>query len=282
MKYKLLCLDIDGTLLDDDKKISKRTAESIRKAAAEGIKIVLSSGRMPAGVDCIEKELGVECIKICNAGTYILAQGKCIRSERLSVETMLDIHRDFAIKWEIPLWIFQDKEWYVTGWDKFVDRETGIVPYRPEVVDAEALASRWKREATRPNKLLLAADPEQISVIYEEMKGRKARKERSYQEIGMACSADTFIEIFPWGVDKGKALLAVCERLGISPENTIAIGDQELDIPMIETAGMGIAMGNAIAGLKEKADFVTGTNNEDGIASALEEFVLTPKFAGCW
>lgn len=267
MKFKLLCADIDGTLLDDHKRLTEQTAECLRNAAEKGMKIVLSSGRMPAGVESIEKELGFECIKICNAGTYILSGERCIWSRHLPVEAMKNIYRRIAVKWKIPLWIFLDRSWYVTGVDKFVEREIKIISARPGIVDAEELMGKWEREAVRPNKLLLAADAQEIPAVYREM------KEYGFQEIDIACSADIFIEIFPKGVDKGKALLAVCEKLGISPQETIAIGDQELDIPMIEAAGTGIAMGNAIAELKEKADFVTKTNNEDGVAWALKHFM---------
>lgn len=70
MKYKLICMDIDGTLLDDDKKLLPQVKQSLLDVAKKGVYIALASGRMPAGVDNIEKELGIQCIKICNAGTY--------------------------------------------------------------------------------------------------------------------------------------------------------------------------------------------------------------------
>ncbi len=106
-----------------------------------------------------------------------------------------------------------------------------------------------------------------IQAIHEEM------KDGVWPDVDIAYSADTFIEIFPKGVDKGKALTIVCNHLGIDLQNVMAFGDQELDIPMIEAAGTGVAMGNAIPALKEKADFVTGTNNEDGITNALEHYL---------
>ena len=88
----------------------------------------------------------------------------------------------------------------------------------------------------------------------------------------VARSSGNYLEIFPKNVDKGKAVASLCAVLDISTENVIAIGDHELDIPMIETAGIGIAMGNAIQALKEKAHFVTLTNNEAGVAYALRDY----------
>lgn len=267
MKYKLVCIDIDGTLLDDEKRIPEQVKKSIRNASDQGVKIALASGRMPAGIELIEKELGVECIKICNAGTYILMRGQCIGEEYLSNSTMMEVYRSFAKRNNVPLWIFQDRKYYVTCIDKYVEREMTIIPYQPEVVDARQLAARWDKKHKGPSKLLVAADPEKLETIYREMQAHV------WSDIDMARSDDIFLEIFPKGINKGTALEAVCNKLNIHPEETIAIGDQELDIPMIEAAGVGVAMGNAIEALKQKADFVTRTNNEAGIVYALEQYL---------
>ena len=98
-------------------------------------------------------------------------------------------------------------------------------------------------------------------------------KEKDWKDIDMACSAADFIEIFPKGMTKGRALSLICNKLGINIEETVAFGDQELDIPMIEAAGIGIAMGNAIQELKDKAAFITKSNNEAGIAYAIENYL---------
>lgn len=266
-KYKLLCFDIDGTLLDDEKRVADSVKKSLRKASEMGLYIALASGRMPAGIELIEKELEIDCIKICNAGTYILMEDKCIDSKKLSIDSMRGIYFSIAEKKNVPLWIFQEKDWYVTGIDSYVEREMQIIPYQPEVVTVDGLARRWQKEGKLPNKLLIAGSPEMIRSIHQDM------KDGAWTDVDMACSADTFLEIFPKGVDKGRALKTVCGYLDISLADALAFGDQELDIPMVEAAGVGIAMGNSIPRLKEKADFVTKTNNEDGIAYALEQYL---------
>lgn len=267
MKYKLLCIDIDGTLLDDKKRMPASVKTSLRKVSDLGIRIALASGRMPAGVEMIEKELGIDCIKICNAGTYILMKEKCIGTEYLTIDSMRSIYQSVAEKRKTPLWIFCEKDWYVTDVDTYVEREMRIIPYKPEIIAVDKLAERWQREGKFPNKLLIAGDPEMIQGVRHDMKNSM------WSDIDVANSADIFIEIFPKGVNKGKALTTVCNYLGIGLEEVMAFGDQELDIPMIEAAGTGIAMGNAIPQLKEKADFVTKTNNEAGIACALEYYL---------
>lgn len=266
-KYKLICVDIDGTLLNDSKELLPQVKESLRDAARKGIHIALASGRMPAGVEAVEKELGMPCIKICNAGTYVILGEQCISMETLLPGTVENIYFDIAKKNHLPLWIFQEKEWYVTDIDHYIEREIKIIRYQPEVVSVEKMARQWEEENTGPNKLLIAADPEILAAVHQQM------ADKGWTDVDMACSADTYLEIFPKGVSKGTALSAICNKLNISLEETIAFGDHELDIPMIEKAGAGIAMGNAIEELKEKADFVTKTNNEAGIAYALEYYL---------
>lgn len=268
MKYKLICVDIDGTLLDDDKKLLPQVKKAVRNVAKMGIQIALVSGRMPAGVDSIEKELGVPCIKVCNAGTYIVLGGQCIYSEHLAPSTMQRVYEEIAEKNQVPLWIFREEEWFVTEIDQYIEREIEIIKYQPEIVTVDGLAEQWTKEGTGPNKVLIAAKPKKLWVIYQQM------KEQVWPDIDIARSADTFIEIFPKGISKGKALTKLCRRLNIDLAETIAFGDHELDIPMIEAAGLGIAMGNAIEELKEKADFVTKANNEAGVAFALERYLL--------
>ena len=275
MNYQLICLDLDGTLLDDQKKILPRARESVKQAAEQGIKIALVSGRMPlpqrnrqkrrpfyrfvtCAVDPIEEELGISCIKACNAGTYILKDGQCISSEYLLADTMKRIYEEIAERYQMPLWIFRHNRWFVTGSDRYVEKESEIIHHRPEFADVEELAAEWAKEGTGPNKLVLAASPDEITEIYNVI----AAQNRT--DLDMARSADTFLEIFPKGVTKGTALKAICQSLDVKPENVIAFGDHELDVPMIEAAGVGIAMGNAIDELKAKVDFATTPSRTTG------------------
>lgn len=268
MKYKMICLDIDGTLLDDNKHIQPQVKESLHRASEQGIQIALSTGRMPAGAELIEQELGIECIKICSAGTYTIRHDQCINAEYMPNEAVRNVHEMLLEKFHVPLWIFRDRSWFVTGVDEFVEHEIGVIRYQPEIVDVRSLTQQWEQEGTGANKLLVAANPEIIQEIYREM------TERNWSDIDFACSADCFVEISPKGINKGRALAIVCEKLGIDLSETIAFGDQELDIPMVEIAGLGIAMGNAIPELKDVADFVTKSNNEAGIAYALEQYLV--------
>lgn len=268
MKYKLICIDIDGTLLDEKKRLLPSVKQAISDVAKKGVLIALASGRMPAGVELVERELEIPCIKICNAGSYILLDGKCISSAHISIDTMKRMDREIAQKNQVPLWIFRERDWYVTKVDSYVEREIQIVLQQPQIAQAEHLAKQWAKEAGEPNKMLIAAKSEKIPMIYQQI------KERNWSDMEIACSSQDFIEIFPKGINKGTALITICKKLGISLEDTVAFGDQELDIPMIEVAGLGIAMGNSIEAVKEKANIVTKTNNEAGVAYAIEHDIM--------
>ncbi|MBD5455251.1 MAG: HAD family phosphatase [Lachnospiraceae bacterium] len=264
MKFRLLCVDLDGTLLTDDKEVSDEDISALRKAVSQGIQIALITGRMPAAVEGIARQLAVPCIRACNAGTYILDGEHCIHTEYLSVETM-EAFYDRIRTFEIPFWIYREKQWFVTAKDRFVKEEEKRIDHRAELVTVEDLALQWRPKNTGPNKLLVGAQPQLVQKVHAQLKNHK--------DADMACSSPYFLEIFPSGMNKGRALQLICDKMGIRREETIAFGDQELDIPMLEAAGTAVAMGNAIEELKGKADFITRTNNESGIAYALKYYL---------
>ncbi len=269
MRYKLICLDVDGTLLNDEKRVPEPVKESLVRAHDMGIEIALITGRMPAATELVEKELSIPCIKACNAGTYILQKDRCIHSKHLPCEAARQIHDGFLAKDGVPLWIFEGRKWYVTGVDAFVERESRIIHYEPGIREVEALEKEWREKGLGPNKLLIAAAPEVICRIQGEM--RDAR----LSGVDMARSADIYLEIFPQGATKGAAVEAMCEKLSIRPEETIAFGDQELDIPMLKKAGTAVAMENGIEEIRKLADFVTKSNNEAGVAFALDRYLFS-------
>ena len=131
--WKLICVDVDGTLLDDTKKVPKEAADSLRAAAAAGVWIALVSGRMPAALTPVEKELGISCIKACCAGTYILMDGQCMSSVYLPAGSMRAIGA-LGAKRGIPLWIYREEDWFVTGEDALVREESAIIGREPKLI----------------------------------------------------------------------------------------------------------------------------------------------------
>ena len=262
----MICIDIDGTLLNDAKEVLPEVKKAVRRQHERGRKIALVSGRMPWAVSQVEKQLETDCIKVCNAGTFIIVDGECVKEEVMSTHVMRQLYTDIAKKHHVPLWVYQGYRWYVTQTDSFVEKETDIIEYQPDVVNLYDLAENWDKAGIKPNKFLIAAAKKKTGEIQRELEQWKNRA------FDVARSSGNYLEIFPKNVNKGKAVASLCTILNIGTENVVAIGDHELDIPMIETAGIGIAMGNAIQALKEKADYVTLANNEAGVAHALDDY----------
>lgn len=264
---KALCLDIDGTLLDDKKTIPDYVRTTLKRAHEKGIRIILASARMPAGVELIERQLGLPCEKMCNAGAYLLVKGECVFSKHFSPETLEHIYKTYVEPNDLGIWIFQDKQWYVNKIDSFISREIEIVQYIPMDINVSALVEKWKKEGTGPSKLLIAAEPEKIREFQADI------IRENYPDIDVARSSEFFLEAFPKGVSKKSAMEIIAESLGISVKQVAAFGDQQMDIPMVEAAGFGIAMGNAVNELKDCADYITITNNEGGVAYAIEHYL---------
>ncbi len=267
-KYDLICMDLDGTLLDDKKQVSTRAIRALQEARERGIQIALLSGRMPQAVWMVERQLGFSNIIGSIAGTYITMDGKCIGSHTMDREKIPMIYDKIARKYNVPLWVYQGTKWYVTKVDSYVKHESEIIALKPEVIDPNELVLLMEQENIAPNKLLFGADPDTIDAIKADLQSG------DYADLDFARSDTKYLEIMPKGANKGEALHLICEVLKIDSKKTIAFGDQELDIAMLTEAGFGVAMGNAPEHIKEIADTVTAGNNEDGVALALEKYVL--------
>lgn len=267
-KYELICMDLDGTLLDEAKRVSERAKKALCEAKNRGIQIALLSGRMPHAVQMVERQLGLSCIVGSTAGTYITMDGRCIGNHTMDLHNLLLIFEKIARKYNVPLWVYQGTKWYVTKIDYYVQRESNIIHLDPEVIDPYELTKCMEQENVAPNKLLFGASEDVIDAIKIDLQNA------DYQDLDFARSDTVYLEIMPKGANKGEALHTICDVLGIRSEKTIAFGDQELDIEMLTEAGLGVAMGNAPENIKKIADAVTGSNNEDGVASALEKYVL--------
>lgn len=267
-KYELICLDLDGTLLDSRKKVSPGAKEALYRARREGIHIALLSGRMPHAIRIVEEQIGFSCIEGSMAGTYITMNGRCICDDTMPPYRMTEILERLADKYQVPLWAYKGNNWYVSREDAYTRRECGLINFQSQTVDFYKLRQRFEQEKTGPNKLLIGTDAQTVDKIREEL------EDPQYAMLDFARSDAEYLEILPKGANKGRALLTICDKLRIDPERTLAIGDQELDIEMLETAGFGVAMGNATEKIKKIADAVTDTNEEDGVAKAIRRYVL--------
>lgn len=264
MKIKLIAVDIDDTLLNTKKEITSKTKQSLMDAQEKGIKLAVCSGRLPYGVRPFASELDV----FNHGGYYFGFNGGAVlnsRNERISA-TYLDskyIEPVYSLLRDTNITVMVHK-----GDDIFADRKVNAYTHiEPEVIGIPLILVDDIAEYVDWNlhKMLLCGEPEELK------RTEKLLKEKFGSELDIYLSAPWFLEVMPKGINKGIGLEIICKDMGISPGEAIAFGDSFNDIPMIETAGMGVAMGNAEDEVKAAADMIADDCDSDGIAKALFE-----------
>ena len=265
--YKLIALDLDGTLKNSKNKITPKTKEALIKAQQQGVKIVLASGRPTPGLRHEAAELELDQYE-----GYLLSFNGAHVSDYKTKETI----------YEQTLTIKEAKSAY----DRAKEYGLACMTYEDDVVVTEDNEDEYvivegiindievkKIESFKDNlknpihKVLLTGKPEYVASIVEEFKQPYGDSLSIYR------SAPFFIEVMAQGIDKAASLDRLAKSLGIKQEEVMAFGDGYNDLSMIEYAGMGISMANGVDGVKERANFITLSNDEDGIAYALDKFL---------
>lgn len=269
MKYKLLVLDVDGTLLNNEKELSARNLAAVRKAQQTGIQIVLSSGRALGGILPLAQRL-----ELNNYGGYVLAYnggyvqdmktGEVLFEKHLEKDVIEFVYNRARQRGFSALTYQGDELWTDNPGNPHVIKEAEInqmriVPTKDFVEDI----------LFHPCKCVLVSDDEDKIISLEaNWKKRLAGSAEVFR------SEDFFLEITPPTVDKGNTLAFIMQKLGLSTEEVIAIGDGVADVPMLQLAGTSVAMGNARDSVKACADHITLSNEEDGVAAAIESMLL--------
>ena len=271
MKYKMIVLDLDGTLTNNKKEITPRTKQALMQAQAAGVHVVLASGRPTYGIVPLAEEL-----KLKDNGGYILAfnGGKIIdcTNKKVLFEQKLDEQL-------VPI-LFQEAK--KAGMEILTYQGEGIAATNKddEYVQHEAFINKmpvmqyndFLNQLVYPiNKCLIVGDPTPL----HELEIRLAKELEGKMDVYR--SADFFLECVPLGIDKARALDRLISSLRISREEVIACGDGYNDLSMIRFAGLGVAMANAAKDIQSEADFVTLSNEEDGVAHVIERFILSPE-----
>ena len=267
MGYKLIAMDLDGTLNNDEKKITPRTREALMAAQSAGIRLALASARPSPG---LRKERDALCMRE-NGGVLMAYNGGRIvdaATDHVLFETCMPLEAAQEVlraleKLPVTPILDDGRQFYVT------DRNGYKVDYEcrnnnMSCVEVENLAEFLQ---FAPVKILMSVDPAAIAGVQAQI------AQLLPAELAVVQTAAFYLEVIPRAIDKGRGLVQICRALGLRPAEVIAFGDAENDIPMLRTAGVGVAMGNADAAVKAAADRVTRSNNEDGIAAALEELL---------
>lgn len=273
MDIKIIATDLDGTLLTTDKKLSDKNLEALKRANDKGINIVPSTGRPLIGIkDLLEKMPFVRyCLLMNGALVWDIVEQKAVYRSSFTKQQALE------------LWDFAQK--YNTMIDVHVDGVGVISEYYLEhcrdyvISDAIAELVRITRTTTDDVRTAIKnADNgvEKINLTFKDVSKRDEALEE-LKQFGYAVATSSVInniEINHVEATKGNGLLHLAKHLGLSKENIMAFGDNGNDITMIKTAGYGVAMGNAIEVIKKEAFFVTLDNDDDGVAHAINKYIL--------
>ena len=268
-KFEMVCLDIDGTLLNSEHKISLKTKEIIKKVANQKqIPVILVSARMPKGILFLQKELHIVEPIICYSGALVLDdKTNILLNITIPISDVKQVYT-FASGIGIHISLYKDDQWYIQRMDGWAKQESEITNIVPTITKFDDLFSIWEKEKTGPNKILCMADPSKIQSLDMKIKGYQSNNLNVYP------SKPTYLEIMSNNASKPLAIEVLCQKFDVQKSKVIAIGDNYNDISMIEFAGIGIAMANAPDKVKEYADDITLSNDEDGVASALEKYIL--------
>ncbi|MGL4362759.1 MAG: sugar-phosphatase [Cellulosilyticaceae bacterium] len=265
--YKLLALDMDGTLLKSDHTISERTKKMLKLARDKGVKIVLASGRPVEGLEPYLKELD-----LLNGDEYVLSFNGALVQHTVTKEAIChstlkgnDFKTLHKLSEEVGVNIhaFSGKGCITPELTKYSELEGKINCIDVHVVDIKTID-----DDEDIVKIMMVDEPE---VLEEAIKNLPTW---IYDEYTVVRSAPYFLEFLNKNANKGEGVKALAELLGIKREEVICVGDAGNDYHMVKYAGLGVAMENAFDELKEIADFITKNNEDDGVAHVIETYII--------
>ena len=266
-RIKLIMSDIDGTILDKNHQLDSYLIELMPLLKQCNIPFVLASARSPLGIAPISKELGItDCPIACYNGALISLGDKILSQYSIDKSELLLLH-DF-LKKEFPtvsINVYSGKDWLVNTIDEWVEIEATITGESPKVT---SLADFIRDEKTLVHKLLLIDNTDTIQKL------QKTLSSIDFPQTNFYLSKDNYLEVTHNQVSKKQALLELANYYQLPLTSIMTLGDNYNDIPMIETAGLGIAMGNAPRDVKTCAKAVTDSNEQNGVSKAIKLHVL--------
>ena len=276
MSYKLVCLDMDGTLLNNASIVSERNKEAIKRAHERGVKVAVSTGRIFTNADFYSELVGVRVPVIAGNGAVIVEKDdnrvvykECVGKQ--NARKFVSLCEEFLMK---PYMYTMDTVYYdvrlANGEKRFIleTYKNKTNTYMPSQFVA---VSNWSEVIDIYGDEILKC----LSIDSNIDKIRELKNLiNAYGTMEAEMSFPIVVEATRKGVNKGSAIQRLAEFYNIRQEEIMCVGDSENDLSMIEYAGLGVAMGNGIQSVKSASDYITDTNKEDGVAKAIEQFVL--------
>jgi Cof subfamily protein (haloacid dehalogenase superfamily) len=270
-EIKLLILDIDGTIAGKSNQVSSRVKQAITAAQAKGVRVGIATGRMYKSALRFHHEIGADFPVLAYQGAWIQdpTTGKIYRHIPVPIATareLIDYFEQPQLFDKLSLHVYRDDSLYV----REINIDTELYVERSGV-EATAVGDLRTILTDRPTKILaMSEDIDLINSLLVDLQHRYPK-----DELHITTSVPIFLEATNAGVNKGSAIDFIAnELLGITAENILAIGDNYNDVEMIAYAGIGVAMGNAPSDVRSNADWVAPDIEADGVAVAIEKFIL--------
>ncbi|WP_373897668.1 sugar-phosphatase [Haloimpatiens sp. FM7315] len=268
--FKLLALDMDGTLLKEDKTISDITYNAIQAAKSKGIKVVLATGRPVKGIQRYLDQLDLTNEGDCSvAFNGALVQenrdGEVICSDTLAMEDLKFLY-SLSKTLDVNIHFLTTEECITPKLNEYSELEAKMNQIPLKVMDFDNLPS----DITIV-KVMMIDKEDILSKAIEQL------PEEVYEKYTVLRSMPFFLEFLNKNANKGEGVKKLAEKFGIDKNEVICIGDAENDIHMVNYAGLGVAMKNSMPILKKKANYITLSNEEDGVAHVIDKFILNPQ-----
>ena len=261
---KLICTDIDGTLLDTNHQISAENKRVIAKAYKKGITIALVSGRKASSLEALQKELDITGPLGCYSGALVVDRGNILASYPISWEAIQQV-LSFVEGKGVESFIYTDRRWYIHKDSPWMAFEKTVSKTDGKIVPFEQLPDYCAKNKETPYKILCMSEDMEVVLHME-----KLLQQKFSSLFNIYRSGPRYLEISAKDVDKGHALEAICTAYGYETSQAMAIGDYYNDLGMLKVAGYSVAMANAPDDVKAHAHRVTASNSEDGLAKAIE------------
>lgn len=267
MDYKIVAIDMDGTLLNSNGEVSVRTENAIHKAIDMGVNVVISTGRILRSAKVASKRLKLNnYIIACNGGIIVDKADNIIHSLPInlnSIEKIMYLGKKYNVYYH-----FYNEDSLFSN--TYVQKIADYYNEREHKLDIKIFKE--------PNEILNSKDMKIYKFLFLDNNLEKLDMLRNelnqVSTIEVSKSWLNNIEVMDQNASKGMGLQVLCKKLDISKDNVIAIGDNENDLSMIKFAGLGVSMGNASDLVKNQAKYITSTNDEDGVAKVIEKFIL--------
>ncbi|WP_089350857.1 Cof-type HAD-IIB family hydrolase [Flavobacterium sp. ov086] len=266
MQYKMLVLDMDDTLLTDDHKISELNKKVILEAQAKGVYVVLASGRPTSAMTAYAKELELDLNNsyIISFNGAIISSAKddtVLFEQKLTLEQIRDLY-DYSVKTKTHIITYVDGEIISETDSEYIEIEKEITGLPHNKV------SSFRDAVTEPTvKCILLAEPSYLKELESDLK-------QAMPYLSIAMSKPFFLEAAQNGIDKAASIKILAEKLNIHQSEIIAVGNAGNDLTMIEYAGLGVWVDNVTPELRDRADIIVASNNDDGVAEVVQRYIL--------